>query len=477
MNKRESSTQSYLTKRSRIAALIFLSVVSTIWLAAVRARAYEQDSTSVSYVKDVQPIFDANCVACHSNSGRMSGLSLENYDELMKGGTKGHAIIAGDSAKSRLVGMIEGTITPKMPPGAALKPEQIKTIRAWIDAGAHAAPPKKDGTEPAALPKEPPPVAAATGPAVLPEIKPRAPVAAPVTGLAFHPGGELVAAVEHKTIRIIDRAGSDMKRKLSGAEGIIRTVSYSPDGKLLAAGGGFPAQFGEITIWDTATGQIKHRLQGHRDYIYSVAFSPDKRLLASSSYDRLVKIWDIEKGVELKTLKDHTDAVYPVAFSPDGKLLASGAADRTVKVWDVGSGKRLYTLSDSLDVVYTLAFHPSGKQLTAAGADKNIRTWTITEQAGTLTQSIIAHTDEIVQIAYSPDGSRLASTSADRTVKLWDLAAEQAVKTFEKQPDWSQSLAWSPDGQTLVVGGFDGAVRIYNTQTGRIINTPLQAAR
>lgn len=463
------------TKRVQIAALLFAATLSTIWLAA--AQAYEDDSASVSYVKDVQPIFDANCIVCHSTSGRMSGLSLESYEELMKGGTKGHAVVPGDSAKSRLIGMIEGTINPKMPPGGALKPAEIKIVRTWIDAGAHASPPKKDGTEPAALAKATVSASATANPAVLPEIKTRVSVAAPVTGLAFHPNGKWVAAVDHKMVRIIDRGRSGDARRFGGAEGIVRTVSYSPDGKLLAAGGGFPAQSGEIIIWEAETGRTLHRLQGHKDYIYSVAFSPDNRLLASSSYDRLVKIWDVEKGVEVKTLKDHTDAVYPVAFSPDGKLLASGAADRTVKIWDVGSGKRLYTLSDSTDVVYTLAFHPSGKQLTAAGADKNIRTWNITGQGGTLAGSIIAHTDEIVQIAYSPDGSRLASTSADRTVKLWDLAAGQAVRTFENQPDWGQSLAWSPDGRTLVVGGFDGAVRIYNAETGRVINTPVQAAR
>jgi WD40 repeat protein len=427
-------------------------------------------NSDVDYARNIQPIFNANCTVCHNNADRMGGLSLESYDELTKGGAKGHEVVSGDSAKSRLVGMIEGDIKPAMPPGGRLKPAEIKAIKDWIDAGA--LPPKQgemNATSAAAT--------VITAAPTIPDTKPMAAVTSPVTSLAFRPDGGAIVATGFKEVRILGNADARAMKSLTGMNSAARTVAYSPDGKLVAAGGGLPARQGEITIWDAATGKVRHNLQGHKDYVYSIAFSPDGKLLASSSYDRLVKIWDVQRGLEFKTLKDHIDAVYPVAFSPDGKLLASGSADRSVKLWNVQTGERLYTLSDSTDVVYTLAFHPSGKQISAAGADKSIRTWDITASGGTLKNSFIAHDDEIVQIVYSPDGLVLASISADRSVKLWDVETGQLIKAFEKQPRWAEAIAFSPEGRTLAVGSFDGSVKVYSVQTGKLVQIPSRASR
>lgn len=116
--------------------------------------------------------------------------------------------------------------------------------------------------------------------------------------------------------------------------------------------------------------KLLFNLKAHNDLIQSLSFSPDGKLLASCSYDRLVKIWSIPEGKLIQELKDHSDSVYAVAFNKDGSMLASTGADRAIKVWDTKTWKKLHALSDSTDWVYTLAWSPVKNQLLGAGLIK-----------------------------------------------------------------------------------------------------------
>lgn len=100
--------------------------------AAVATEA--SPATAISYAKDVQPIFDQNCVTCHGDADGKGGLSLKTYDGLMKGSDRGQVIIPGEIAKSSLV---QAVMTGDMPRRASkLSQSAIDTISAWVAAGA-----------------------------------------------------------------------------------------------------------------------------------------------------------------------------------------------------------------------------------------------------------------------------------------------------------------------------------------------------
>ncbi len=294
----------------------------------------------------------------------------------------------------------------------------------------------------------------------------------PSYSLAWAPNGQTIAVGGFREVRLYDASGKQIKTKLTGSTEAVRAVAYSRDGSLLAAGAGLPGRKGEVIVW-RGTEQIL-RIDGHTDCVYGLAFSPNEKLLATSSYDKLIKLWDVATGKEVRTLKDHIDAVYALAFTPDGKRLVSGSADRSIKIWDVASGERLYTLSEPTDGINTIVLDPTGRRVAAAGLDKSIRIWSLGEKAGTLEQTQIAHEDQILRLAWSPSGDMLVSAGADRVIKFLRLPNLEEARVIDKQSDWINGLAFSPDGRSLAAARFDGSLSVYDVSN--LISPPAKTA-
>jgi uncharacterized membrane protein len=98
---------------------------------------------AVSYSQDVKPIIQANCLSCHEAGGagyEASGFSMESYDDLMQGTKFGPMIVAGDSAGSNMIVLMEGRADPSisMPHGDMdpVRKKDIEIIKTWIDQGA-----------------------------------------------------------------------------------------------------------------------------------------------------------------------------------------------------------------------------------------------------------------------------------------------------------------------------------------------------
>lgn len=257
-------------------------------------------------------------------------------------------------------------------------------------------------------------------------------------------------------MRLWDVATRNQLRTFEGHTDWIRSVVFSPNGRLALSG----SDDGTLRLWDVETGAQVRTFEGYENDINSVAFSPDGRLALSGSADSTVQLWDVETGTQVRKFVGHESDVWSVAFSPDGQLALSGSADSTLRLWDVETGEQLRTFAGHESDVWSVAFSPDGQLALSGSLDGILRLWDVA--TGELLRSFVGHSDWIRSVAFSPDGQFALSGSNDHTLRLWNIVTGDAVRVFEGHINNVRSVTFSPDGQLALSGSDDATLRLWD---------------
>ncbi len=260
-------------------------------------------------------------------------------------------------------------------------------------------------------------------------------------------GTLLVSSSWDGTVRLWDPATGELRREIAISRGAsdVFSVAMSPDERIVVSGAVESGTGFAMVMWfEASTGRLMRSkiislsmqlsvLGGGKttivNYVRSIRFSPDGALVAAGFTDKAVRVWDA-RGEELRvTFGEHAGTVYDIAFSPDGQRVAA-ASWREVVIWDIRSGTRVLTLTGHRNEVRAVAYAPDGVLLATGGYDGTLRLWNAA--TGQLVESIQVFKPKtglgapanqgILALAFSPDGRMLVAPVSDGRVHVWTVA-------------------------------------------------------
>jgi WD40 repeat protein len=280
----------------------------------------------------------------------------------------------------------------------------------------------------------------------------------------------------YREVLLWDLAGAALAKRMGVGQigDFVRSLAFRANGQWLAVAEGTPYGQGAVKVFDVASGQPVLNFQEPKDTVFAVAFSPDGKLLAAGGADNVVRLWNVDENKLVAELRGHTNWVHGLSFSADGKFLVTSSADRSARVWEVGTWTQVAKL-DQMEPVNGACFNPNAELVAVAVAGPTDRMVRLRRRDNTeLARPIDMGVPEPLGVLWAPAGDRMYIPLTDKTVRVYDPNNGAHLATLAGHSDWVYGVALTPDGATLASASADGTVKLWRTAENRLLATLVQ---
>lgn len=255
----------------------------------------------------------------------------------------------------------------------------------------------------------------------------------------------------------------DLRRVTRSLPADASALAWTPDGMVLAVGD----QFGNIRLWNrNGTGLVK-RIEAHLGSITSISWSPDGIRLASASNDGTVKIWEARKDEPARIVKTilvtKKKGVTEVSWSPNNHNLAIASDEGIVQIWDFGSHTWIAKLKSNPDFGANLSW-AADATLLCTNRNGDIQTW----RGDGRNRNIEEWNLYFLGASWSPSADRFAAGTLNGEICIWNFRKMQVEDTFRISPYYVMRVSWSPTNDTLVAECSNGSILVFDLGKERV---------
>lgn len=285
-----------------------------------------------------------------------------------------------------------------------------------------------------------------------------------IKSIAFVPGkNEFYTAGSDFQVRKWSLEGNNPTFQViyTGTE-IIEVLAVSPDASWLACG----SEKNAIRMIPLRDNSTQYSLNGHTDKIKSLIFSYDGKYLYSSSLDGKVLKWDIAARTS-KEITSGSGKIHSIDISSDGNYIAGLNPEGNVILWNPESVTGNFRLPTALKDIRAIRFKPDENMLAIGDANGNVELWDINTKEKI--SEIKAHSAQVNAIEFNPVFRQMATAGMDNKLKIFNNLRDltEPPVTFADSGDFVLVLKFSPDGNIILSGSFEGE--------GNLVSRPSQA--
>lgn len=332
--------------------------------------------------------------------------------------------------------------------------------------------------------------------------------------------GSFFITSETQNIYITDAKTGRKIRSLTGSGQTLTSLDLSPNGKIVAAGD----MAGNLTFWEVETGKKIRSISVASQLLDNLDFTPDGKYIAAAARgDTDIKIYDVLSGQEHLTLEaeEWQANIVSVNYNPDGTRLVSGLApwegEAEITIWNSSDGRMIRTIKSS-SYFNEVVFNSDGTRIVSKSSNGTIQIWdprngkelkaipwrtpTWDEVYANLSPVMKEVSDEAIKnymsnnslkskhkkklieeykemyfgifragnsnVAVSPDGISIAAYRVNEGIKIWDINTGRLLNTINSGK--VSKIMYMPDGTLVSTDGLK--IQMWNTETGESVDMP-----